>query len=366
MYRWANIEDWAPTTNYTIIVRFKDFNVGNPQAVLLNIGRSSSNRILIHCPWSDGKLYFDGPRRVAASGLTFTGEQTWVFRYGSKGQKAWQNGNLVINDLTVGPSITYSTGDEAGLAGLFSFTPQFFTRDNDIYHYQVVNTELSDSVCEEISADPFGLIRPDPLKVLPMFVPAAGGGTSLGTAIETDAALPISAARVSTLGAAQETDAALPLASAKRRTLTPAAGIDLALPLSAARVRSLGFAAETEAALPLATAAGVTLNIATLAETALPLAAERVRTLGLASTSIEALALSTAHARTLTPAAGADQALPLSTTRRRALGIAETADQALALTQTGGEDFIRVTIQRAPVRATAEIGPTRATIQRAA
>ena len=194
----------------------------------------------------------------------------------------------------------------------------------------------------------------------------AAAGTSLGTAIETDSAPPISAARVSTLGAAQETDAALSLASARRRTLTPAAEVDQALPLSVARVRSLGVAAETEAALPLATAAGVTLASVTMAETALPLAAERVRSLGLATTSIEALALSTAHACTLTPAIEAIQILPITGRRITTLDIAEGSDQALALVQAAGDDFIRFTIELAPVRSIAEIGPIRATIERAA
>lgn len=148
-------------------------------------------------------------------------------------------------------------------------------------------------------------------------VPAGGGTTtlSLGLALETDTATPMTREKLRTLGLATETDTTLALAALKIRTLGIASETDTALALVREKLRSLGIVSETDAAQPFLR--------------------EKLRSLGIATETDAALALARLKQRTLGVVSETDAAQVFSRLKQRTLGIATETDLALALPHAG-------------------------------
>lgn len=91
---------------------------------------------------------------------------------------------------------------------------------------------------------------------------------ALGTATETDTALPLTRVKTSALAPASETDAAQPLARTKTRTPGPAAEVDAAQAIGRTKVATLVIAAGTDTPRPLVATKTVALGVATETDTA--------------------------------------------------------------------------------------------------
>ena len=97
------------TTSATMAVIRKKRDATNRDSVLcgvtLTLGADQVYRCQTHCPWGDGVVYFDfggygGANRISASGLSFSGQQAWVFVAGTRGSVFYQNGILRASQTT--------------------------------------------------------------------------------------------------------------------------------------------------------------------------------------------------------------------------------------------------------------------------
>ena len=142
---------------------------------------------------------------------------------------------------------------------------------------------------------------------------AAGGGTPVGLAAETDTALAVSPARGVDLGLAAGTDAALGVTIARVRAVGLASASDTALGLAIARGIDLGLASEADAALALGTRLVVDIGLAAETDAALAATIARAAALGLAGESDTAAAVASARILALALAIETDTALALAT-----------------------------------------------------
>ncbi|WP_439569058.1 hypothetical protein [Sphingopyxis sp.] len=177
---------------------------------------------------------------------------------------------------------------------------------------------------------------------------AAGGGTTIGTANETDAALPLARLQIRGVGRADVADAALPLARLQIRGVGRADVDDAALPLSRLQHRpigradeintalpqpsggtAIGAAAETDLALGLAAMAFSQIGTANEIGAAAGLAAVQISPIGTGGETDGAQSLASRQSLEIGPAIGTNTGSPIASMQIGAVGAAATADSAL-------------------------------------
>lgn len=120
---------------------------------------------------------------------------------------------------------------------------------------------------------------------------------AVGTAAETDSALPLGRAKRRAVGTTTETDAALALGRRKQRTVGVTAETDTALTIGRRKVRAIGTASSTEVALPIGRAKRRTLGTAGETDTAVAVGRTKRRAVGLAVEVDEALPITVPGSR---------------------------------------------------------------------
>lgn len=130
-----------------------------------------------------------------------------------------------------------------------------------------------------LTAAPWQLFEPQRIWVP---VSAGGGGTSVGLAPETDAALALAAKQIAATGIATESDSAQALAALSLVAVGVAAESDAALALDASTPGVVGAASETDTALALVGAQIVPVGVAVESSASLALAAVQAITAGMA------------------------------------------------------------------------------------
>lgn len=162
------------------------------------------------------------------------------------------------------------------------------------------------------------------------FFPQASGGVgSVGLATETDAALPLGAARPA--GLSSETDSALALAAASVRGAGLATEADSAQALAGVQIKATGLAVETDAAQALAGLQIRATGLASETDAALALSAVQALPAGVAAETDTALGLTAFTGTQVGAASEADSALSLSGVQVRSVGIATESDSAIGL-----------------------------------
>jgi len=160
----------------------------------------------------------------------------------------------------------------------------------------------------------------------------AGGGTPVGLAAETDAALAVAAARRLAVGLAAETNSPLAATIARARAAGLAAETDSPLAATIARARAAGLAAEADSALAATIARVRAVGVSAESDAALALGTHLVVALGLAGETDAALAATIARARALGLASESNIALGLAGQIVVAVGLAGESDAAPAAT----------------------------------
>lgn len=182
--------------------------------------------------------------------------------------------------------------------------------DGSLYLGAYFDFGLSDAELAAVSATPWRIVEPERRIWLPAAV--AGGGGSVGLAVEADAALGLTGSMAGAAGLATETDAAQGLSG----SISGAAGL----------------ATEADSALGLTGSASGLVGLATEADTAQGLSGEQRGAVGLAQEADEAFGLDPASSG---PSVGradeTDAALGLTGEMRGSVGLAVEADQALPL-----------------------------------
>jgi hypothetical protein len=109
--------------NFTLFIASKKNDATLRNSTIFGVDTlTSGNRCQIHCPFSDGNVYFDyggstnGATRVQATGLTF-GEDLWCFNVGPRGMEIWQNGILQASNSATPTRGSGSGGATGSLGG---------------------------------------------------------------------------------------------------------------------------------------------------------------------------------------------------------------------------------------------------------
>lgn len=157
---------------------------------------------------------------------------------------------------------------------------------------------------------------------------AAGGGTPVGVASETDSALSLSSiSKAVNIGLPVETDSALGVTIAKRVTLGVAAETDSVVAVAVSKRVVLGLASETNSGLSVTPAKRVSVGIASEVDTSLPLTHAKRVTVGVATSIETALGVTVSGG-----AADVYGDLALSVTRHSGLALTVQAHAGLTLT----------------------------------
>lgn len=217
----------------------------------------------------------DGFQRLYVALKVLTGsdtgnyQPTWSGSYWTQGQCSIWSGvdGTTPLDVAVGtattvanttmPAVSVTTAHAgAGMVHLVAnensstgTPPTGYTERQDA-NYLRTNTKTAGSAGAESPAG--GSISVSTVKLGALVaLRAAGGGTDIGTAAETDAGQPVGRIRATTAGVAAETEAAQPAGSIRATTAAPGAESDAAQPVGRIRATTAGTAAETEGPQPV-------------------------------------------------------------------------------------------------------------------
>lgn len=172
---------------------------------------------------------------------------------------------------------------------------------NGIERVNVTNTDVPTGTSVGIRAESVSGLRFDDFAAADVTA-----GATLGTATSTEAAQPLTAAKIGALATAAETAAAQLLTGAKAAALTVASGLDSAQILTGAKAAALAPAGAAESAQPLAGAKTVVLTPAVEQDAAQALSGVAPSVLGPAGTAETALPLMGAKTAALVPALEVD------------------------------------------------------------
>lgn len=279
-----------------------------------------------------------------------SGPRVWVATYGGGDS----NIRLYLNGIEVASAAQTGNVRAAANTVVRSCGWQSGARNHQQHLAAVWNRRLSLAEIAAVSTNPRRLVEPERRIWLPAAV--AGGGGSVGLAVEADAALGLTGSMAGAAGLATETDSALALQAVQIGSVGLATETDLALGLSSVQSRAVGLAAESDEAFALAAVQRLLAGLATetdealaldpgvvgsvgLAQeqdTALQLVGRQILPVGLAVESDQALALSSALTGSVGLATEADTAWALQAVQRLTVGLALEVDLAFALSAGGG------------------------------
>lgn len=132
------------------------------------ISTVSAERTLIHCPYSDGTVYFDwagsagGTTRVSVGGLTF-GDDLFAVSVGPRGMELWQNGILRASNGAT-PSRT-TTNDATNQFRLGLVNTLAFADLVDYGAVAVYGRQLPQAAIQALLDDPYRLAAPRPRRI---------------------------------------------------------------------------------------------------------------------------------------------------------------------------------------------------------
>lgn len=160
------------------------------------------------------------------------------------------------------------------------------------------------------------------------------GPVAVGSAIESDSALPFTARKVKAVGPATETDSAQPLTRVKQRAAETTAETDAAQALARSKQRALVLAAESDTAQALARTKAKTLGLGSETDSAQALTASKRLTVGLAAETDAAQPITrqvNGQTQLLGVATESDAAQPLARVKLKAIGQAVETEAAQPL-----------------------------------
>lgn len=153
-----------PTTEITIILRYKKRDATNRSSTALAIANSGSGnaRMQLHLPFSDGTVYWDfagataGTTRVSVAGLTFS-DDTWCVTVGPRGMEIWQSNaaGLMIKRASNAATPTRVNGGATfnllfgGAANTSDLVDKSF-----IYMYR---KQLQEELIQQIASQPYAM-----------------------------------------------------------------------------------------------------------------------------------------------------------------------------------------------------------------
>lgn len=179
-YLAAGTAAFLPTTaNFSLVLSWKKNDTtkrnSNPFGELAGV---IAQRCQAHLPYSDGTVYFDyggatnGTTRVQAAGLTFGGDDIWVFTVGRRGMEIWQNGLLRASN-TAQPTRTASSAtwciNKGSSAGDLAQTSGVL-----VYERQLLPGEIA-----AVSTDIYAPFRPPKRRRAAKAAAAPGGSSPL-------------------------------------------------------------------------------------------------------------------------------------------------------------------------------------------
>ena len=162
MLEWQR-SDFVPSSGgVTILFLYEKADATNRASWVsgVNYGLSGvAYAINVHCPYSDGTVYWDfggngAPNRCSVGGLTF-GADVWIFNVGSRGQEIWQNG---IKRASNANNPTRSVDNT--MPFILGGGPSGSGQASDIAHYNIYcmwNRQLATEEIIALSADPYML-----------------------------------------------------------------------------------------------------------------------------------------------------------------------------------------------------------------
>lgn len=309
-------------------------------------------------------------RKVLSAGDTGNYQPTWTGNYWTQGQCTLWSGvdnttpldtavvtattvanttmpSLNLTTVTAGCGMVHLVANENTSTGT---PPTGYTERQDA-NYLRSNTKVAGAAGSEAPSG--GTISVSTVKLGALVaLRAAGGGSDIGTALETDAAQPVGRIRATTAGVAAETDTAQPVGRTRTTTAGVAAEAEQAQAVSSIRATTAGVAAETDAAQPVGRTRTTTLGTALEGELALgpgggggtpagaaaetdagqPVGRIRTTTVGTATETDTAQAVSRTRTTTLGAAAELEAAQPIGTTRTTLLGAALETDAGQPVT----------------------------------
>lgn len=153
-------DSFMPSSAITIVLGYSKRDATlRANGAVGSTNTSSSNRVNVHLPFTDGTVYWDfgnatgGSGRLSAAGLSF-GNDIWVFNAGSRGMEIWQNGNLRASQTghaTFTPgSGNFSLGGSAGQSSDWA----------DYSLCYLYSTQLSQAQIQQISFNPWQIFVP--------------------------------------------------------------------------------------------------------------------------------------------------------------------------------------------------------------
>lgn len=166
------VDQFVGTTGSTIVVVMERLTTEANRFGCLE--DAIATRCSAHIPFSDGTTYFDyggtsGANRISVAGLSYVGPQNFVFSAGARGSEIIQNG---IVRASQGSAITRTTTAESFYIG----SPSSGSNQVRVYMLALFNTQLPAAACRELSANPWQLFAPAPIRAL-YFLPSAAGVT---------------------------------------------------------------------------------------------------------------------------------------------------------------------------------------------
>lgn len=168
----ADSEIPIPTSRVTVLViRRKTDGTARACSMAGVTGASGTELFNIHCPYSDGNVYWDfggstSPNRLSYTPATVTGVQKWAFVAGGNGSAIYLNG---VQQASQGTAITRTNAGN------------FFTLNNgaagsgdlaDYYFFAVLDAEWTASMVQWWNAEPYAMFSAAP-PLRRIFVPPA-------------------------------------------------------------------------------------------------------------------------------------------------------------------------------------------------
>ena len=191
----ADSQKVLSTSGNTIILSHEKTDATNRQSASFSQNDAADNtRFSCNMPWSDGTLYFDHggtgipPSRLAITGLSFVGPQTYAFSGGAAGLTAYRNGVLL--------SSSSNGSTRVATAGAFWLNKSAGTNGDlaRFYCALVFNQQIPNELQRELSLNPWQVFRTRPRKI---YADIASGGAP--TAIVASDTLTASVTDVATL-----------------------------------------------------------------------------------------------------------------------------------------------------------------------
>jgi hypothetical protein len=171
---WAPNRAAAPTDRVTLLYMRRKHDATNRDAIHVGVSFTDASRLMTHCPFTDGVVYWDfggnsSPNRLTASGLGTQGIQKWAFVAGTRGSSIYLDG---VRRATQASAITRTAGNNFGINGNVLGTQGDL---QDVYLVAVYNVEWTPSMIAEWSVDPWLMFsQPESPVGLPVAPPVSG------------------------------------------------------------------------------------------------------------------------------------------------------------------------------------------------